>query len=420
MRWMPCAASSTRHAQRLGHALLDGSTRQRRIETHGAADEVVGVEQPEHDRGIRDGRLGSPAPVAGRSRIGARRLGADPEAAAGVDPRDRAAAGAERRHVEHRHANLVAGDVRLGPHQHTAAIDQGDIARGAADVDGDEVVETGLLPGRQTADGAGCGSRQEQPHRPLARDGAAGEAAARLHDLQRRGHTRLGEIALHVGEIAADDRLHVGIEGGDDGALVLAKDRIDLAGERDRHARHGGLDGGADAQLVHGIEEREEQRHRHGLDTLGLELVDGGGERRLVERHQHFAGGADALTYLDPPSARRQPARRLRLEIEVVHLPPDLPADLENVAEALGGDEADTRALAFQHGIGRDGGAVREAGDRARRHAQAAGDLVERSDHRAAGLGANRRHLEDVTCGRRAQDHVRERAADVDTDADAV
>ena len=34
------------HAQRPGHALLDGATRQRRIETHRAADEVVGVEQP--------------------------------------------------------------------------------------------------------------------------------------------------------------------------------------------------------------------------------------------------------------------------------------------------------------------------------------------------------------------------------------
>src|SRR4029453_13436766 len=73
-------------------------------------------------------------------------------------------------------------------------------------------------------------TRKEQPYRPQARRLGAGQAATGLHHLQRNGHIRLGEMARHVGEIAIDNRLDVGVKGRNDGALVLSKCRIHLAG----------------------------------------------------------------------------------------------------------------------------------------------------------------------------------------------
>ena len=87
------------HARRGGHVLVDElvdagggvadrqaelSATDRRaaasageVERHVAAEEVSGVEQPEHQVGVGDGGLGAAAAVAGRAGVGAGRLGAD-------------------------------------------------------------------------------------------------------------------------------------------------------------------------------------------------------------------------------------------------------------------------------------------------------------------------------------------------------
>ena len=47
------------------------------------------------------------------------------------------------------------------------------------------------------------------------------------------------EALLETRQIAVDDRLQIGIEGGDDGALVFAERRIDLVRQRQHQARDG-------------------------------------------------------------------------------------------------------------------------------------------------------------------------------------
>ena len=93
------------------------------------------------------------------------------------------------------------------------------------------------------------------------------------------------------------------------------------------------------------------------------------------------------------PAAPRRSSRRARrprggtrpgarnvgvsgVERQVVHLVAHLAADLEHVAEALGGDQADAGALALQHGVGRDRRAMHEAGDLLRRQAPVAPPCV--------------------------------------------
>ena len=69
---------------------------------HVAAEEAVGVDVAEHDERVGDRRV-VPAPaVARRTGHGAGRPRTDPEHPAGVDPADRAAAGADRLDVDER------------------------------------------------------------------------------------------------------------------------------------------------------------------------------------------------------------------------------------------------------------------------------------------------------------------------------
>ena len=68
----------------------------RGIERHAPAVEIVRIEIAEHDAGVGHRRLVAAAAVAGRPRHGAGALRADAQQAAGVDPGDRAAAGADR------------------------------------------------------------------------------------------------------------------------------------------------------------------------------------------------------------------------------------------------------------------------------------------------------------------------------------
>ena len=96
---------------------------------------------PEHQIGVGDGRLRAAAAVADRAGIGAGAFRPDLDQAGRVDAGDRAAAGADRVHVDHRHVDRhrifdldLVGDGRLG------VADQRDVGRGAAHVVGDEVV----------------------------------------------------------------------------------------------------------------------------------------------------------------------------------------------------------------------------------------------------------------------------------------
>ena len=82
------------------------------VERHAAAEEVGGVEPAEEQVGVSDGELGAFA-VAGGAGVGAGGAWADAEAAAGVEPRDGAAAGADGMDVEHGQAYGEVADNRV-------------------------------------------------------------------------------------------------------------------------------------------------------------------------------------------------------------------------------------------------------------------------------------------------------------------
>ena len=189
MRWMPAAASSELHLQRLGDLARQRRARRRDVEHLRAAEEIFRIEKAADQVGVGDGRPRAAAPVADRARIGAGALRADIEKAAAVDPGDRAAAGRDRGHVERRHVDLPARDGALGHLERHAALDEGDVGAGAAHVERDEAGSAPRpppdgrwparrRPGRRTAC-ARCARPRWRPRTASRRRSTASGSAAR-------------------------------------------------------------------------------------------------------------------------------------------------------------------------------------------------------------------------------------------------
>ena len=100
-----------------------------------------------------------PRAVAGGAGIGAGALRADPQHAAVVDPGDRAAARADRDDVEHRRADRQAVDLAFRGERGAAVLHQADVGRGAAHVEGDQVLEARARRLARRADHAGGRAR---------------------------------------------------------------------------------------------------------------------------------------------------------------------------------------------------------------------------------------------------------------------
>ena len=114
----------------------------------------------------------------------------------------------------------------------------------------------------------------------------------------------------------------------------------------------------AHALLVLVVDVGVEEADRYRLDTFPPQ------DRRCVahgvflERPQHLALRAEPLA--DDDGAVAGDERLRLLELGVVEGRPYLPRDLEQVAEAFGGDEAAARDLPLDDRIRRDGGGVHD------------------------------------------------------------
>ncbi|MNO98127.1 hypothetical protein D3C76_898620 [compost metagenome] len=115
------------------------------IEPDAAAQQRAVGQVTQGQVGVGHGRLGAALAVAHRSRVGAGAARADLEHAEVVEVGDRAAAGAEGFHLDHRHADAIAQEVGVLAEIGASALAQGDVERGAAHVHGDHVVDAERL-----------------------------------------------------------------------------------------------------------------------------------------------------------------------------------------------------------------------------------------------------------------------------------
>ena len=153
-----------------------------------AAEEAVGSIRPSTTWASVIVGVVAAAAVAGRPRARAGAARADAEGAAVVDVGDRAAAGADRVHVEHRHEQRVAADpgVPRGCLADAPLGDDPDVGRRAAHVERDQPAAAGRAapahwPPRMPA--AGPGQQQGRPGVSAAACDAR-DAAVRHHHVE--------------------------------------------------------------------------------------------------------------------------------------------------------------------------------------------------------------------------------------------
>ena len=230
----PSAVSIARQAERRRRACASARSAAVAVERHAAAEEEAGIVVAEH-AGWRRSR--SARCRRGRSRPGP---GSAPAECGPTRSRptssmrgDRAAAGADLDHVDHRRLDRQAGAALEAVHARrlhhrrdlgAAVLDQAGLRRGAAHVERDHVGagrrrrrtarwRVRRRPGRTRAGGSGSRARSPARRRPPA-ECISRSAPRKPRACSSRSQPR--DVAVH-------QRLHVGVGAGRDRALVLAQ-----------------------------------------------------------------------------------------------------------------------------------------------------------------------------------------------------
>ena len=359
---------ATRRLGLIGSQPLGHNTKCRRcrrhIRHHLAAAEIVTVDPAEPEVGIGRRRIHPAAPVSCRTRLCPGRLRPDMQFAEIIDPGDGAAAVADLDQIDHRHHHRIAGrgagalDPVIGLDPHRAALDQRAFRGGAADVDGqhigfaDQLAQFRSPPearGRAAFDHGDrdAGDRFQRIHPAIA-----------LHDigaaLQPLGAQPLGQPR----QVALCHRLDIGRQHGGIGAFIFPPLAGDLVRGDDGDPGPELADFGDGRGLMFDIGVGMQERHRDGLHAFGLEIGKDRGQARQVERC-HFLP-----QIVDPPgNLLAQVTRHKRfglLVMQVEKVRPVAACDLQRIAKALGGDQADLYAFAFGNGIDHHGRAMRQ------------------------------------------------------------
>jgi hypothetical protein len=226
-----------------------------------------------------------------------------------------------------------------------------------------------------------------------------GDAARRLHD-ERLGQARLPRARGERPQVPAGHGREVRVRRGRRRALVLPELRRDLVRRDDVEARVPPPQLGRDRVLVAGVAEREEQADRHRLGVADVR------KRGEVERLQLAVGAeaaADAVAALE-----RDERLRMRLA-QAIQMRTHLPAQVQQVLEALVAEVRGARAAPLEQRVRRHRRPVREPLDILRAdgaHRREDGLLLPR----------RRRHLRGPHAAAVEQHGVRERPADVDAE----
>ena len=234
-----------RHGQLQRLADPRGERRSRLVLGQGqaAAGKSGGVDAPQRQIGVGNGGLRAAVAVAGGAGLGAGGIGADADPAQLIDARDRAAAGADLDHLDHRNAQgqaaalgeaIGARHLEQARGLRRAVVDQADLGGGAAHVEAEHAVEAALGGDAAGQNGATRRPRLDQANREADCGLQRRQATARHHHQQRAGETRLGQPGRQAGEIACHARLHIGIGAGRRQALVFANLGAHLGGQGDR------------------------------------------------------------------------------------------------------------------------------------------------------------------------------------------
>ena len=385
-----------------------------------ASREVFWPYLAQHHIGIRDRRVPPVPAIAGRARLGAGALGPNLDAPEAVHRRDGTAAGPDFHHFDDGNAHgqprsflesigaahlELPGQLGLGP------VDQADLGRGAAHIEGQHLVQP--APGRDVRRQyrpAGR-TRLDQPDRKAGRGGKIGQAAAGRHQQDRAMHPTRDQLAFEALQIRRHQRLHIGIGTGCRQPLELADLRAHLAGEGYRYARQPLSNHLGHRLLMVRLAIAVQQSDGHALHALLRQPVDSGGNRRPIEGYEHLAIRGQAFPDRQPQVPGHK--RRGPVDVDVVLLEAVLERHLQGIPVSLGGQERRSGAPSLDQGIGGQRGAMQKEnhlGGLAPRFPQYPAEAVQ---HRIRRILVGGEHLAGIPGFAVVQDDVGKGSADI-------
>ena len=176
-------AQVERRRDRLLHRLFGSVT----IEGHAAAGKPEWVDTAKQEVGIGHGGRFAAAAITGRAGIGAGAVRTDGDALELVDPRDRAAAGADLDHLDDRYTQgqptalleaIDAGDLEGAAGLRLEAVDQANFGGGAPHIVGQHRLQPALPSDMASEDGTAGRPRLDEPHREPDRGLDGGQPAS--------------------------------------------------------------------------------------------------------------------------------------------------------------------------------------------------------------------------------------------------
>ena len=149
-------------------------------------------------------------------------------------------------------------------------------------------------------------------------------------------------------------------------------------------------------------------------------MADEGGDRfaeaGFVQRPQDLSRRGDALRHFESQMPGHE--RRIAARLEVEQMGPGVAADLQDVPESFGRDQARFRTLAFDQRVGGDRGAVHEVAGGGEVDTQSPHGLFDHPHDSDALIARRRRLLEVLEISLVIEKHqVGKRSPDVDADA---
>ncbi len=330
------------------------------VERH-LSTEKARRQMPEDDVGVGHGRLRAAAPVRRRTGIRAGRLWAYPERLGELRHMgDGSAAGADRVHVHRRDLDPEVADRGLAPNRRLAVLAERDVGRGAAHVEGEDVLEARLAGDVERAGDATRGTGEDPVDRVAPCLDRGHETGVRAEDVDVRGGANAVQLRLEILDVRRDLGSDVRVHARGQRPLVLAELRQHLCRERHREARVEPLDDLADPLLVRRVDVRVDQPDRERLDARFDQVAHNALDLRLVDLDDGLAARTHALDRL----------ARVRERGGRVGLLHDDPAreragglrtgEVQDLREPLGRDQSDAGALRLEHRVRRDGRAVQD------------------------------------------------------------
>ena len=249
-----------------------------------------------------------------------------------------------------------AADLELSRPRDRAGLDHRGLGRRAAHVDADGVGGADAARQRRRRDDARGRAGLDHVHGTPAPALRRHHPAVGLHHEHGGAGPEGANLVLEPSEVTVQHGHHVRIRDGRARALELAHLGKDLRRQRHAHAGRALPDDGADRPLVLAVRPRVEETDGDGFHALGQQTIDGLHDALAIQRRHHLAAVVHPLTHLSTPSPRHEGRRAL--EIQVVEPGEAEPADLQEIAKALGRDETRARAPALEDGVGGHGRTV--------------------------------------------------------------